>query len=71
MKFEYSASPSKDIRIINDAKLLELKKAVNAFVVSAVQSGQIVDLEKIRKLILNYKLNPEGIIEKYSYEISV
>ncbi|AEJ19928.1 DEAD/DEAH box helicase family protein [Gracilinema caldarium] len=71
LKFEYAASPSKDIRIINDAKLSELKKAVNAFVVSAVQSGQIADLEKLRKLILDYKLNPEGIIEKYSYEISV
>ena len=71
LEFEHAASPNRNIRIINAEKLKELKKAIKVFITSCVHSGQIADINKIKRLITENKLEPDLIKEYFSVPVSV
>jgi hypothetical protein len=67
--FENAASPNPNIRIMNVEKLELFKNAVYSFLKSCIQSGQIAELDKIRKSLVENLLTPEAIREKFSIPV--
>ncbi len=71
LRFENAASPNRDIRIMTPEKLEGLKEAVYTFVMSCIQSGQIADLDKIRRALRDNHLVPEALKDQFTEGITV
>jgi hypothetical protein len=65
-KFEHAATPNQKIRIMDGEKLESLKNAVYQYGMSAIQSGQIAELDKIRMLIQDNRLTPSLLKGSYT-----
>jgi hypothetical protein len=60
------ATEVKNMRVINENKLAELKNEVNNFVVAIVQNDNWLDPAKIESLLSQYKLRGKDILEHYT-----
>lgn len=68
--FEYAASPNKLVRIMNGKGLDNFKVALMDFSKACVQSGQVAELEKIKSLLVEYKLIPELIVNFFTISVA-
>jgi hypothetical protein len=65
-RFQYAASPNPRIRIVDYETLDLFKTALKQYATSVVQSGQIAELDTIRRLIQDNSLTPDLIAERFT-----
>lgn len=65
-RFQYAASPNPRIRIVDNETLDLFKTALKQYATSVLQSGQIAELDTIRRLIQDNGLTPELIAERFT-----
>lgn len=64
--FEYAASPHEKTRIIDENCLETLKKCVFEFIKTICMNNFIHNVEKIRELLIHYKLRPDDILNSFT-----
>lgn len=69
LEFEYAASPSSNIRIINEEKLEKVKDNFRKFAQSLVML--YTDLGKIEELLSNYNFKEDQFINEYTLPFKV
>ena len=67
-RFDTVASPSSNMRIINEAKLNSFKEAVKGFAVGITQSNVKGNVQEVYKLLKHYNLIGNKIIEAYTIQ---
>ncbi|MFE4525743.1 DEAD/DEAH box helicase family protein [Cytobacillus firmus] len=65
-KFEFAASPHKNIRIINESSLNQLK--TNLSELAKGVTANLNDINKVDDLLKTYNFTPENFITKYTIE---
>ena len=71
VRFEYAASPKANTRIINEKKLLLLRKNISDFINSLCVENKIHDDKIIRDKLIFYKLRADEFCENYTNSFSV
>jgi hypothetical protein len=71
VRFEYAASPKANTRIINEEKLLLLRKNISDFINSLCVENKIHDDKIIRDKLIFYKLRADEFCENYTNSFSV
>jgi len=65
-RFQHAASPNPRIRIVDCETLDLFKTALKQYAASVLQSGQIAELDTIRRLIQDNGLAPPLIEERFT-----
>jgi hypothetical protein len=66
---EHAASPNPELRVINKAKLEELKSSVYTFITSLANSNQLLNKDRIKQVLQNNKLMPDLFIQTFTLAI--
>jgi hypothetical protein len=69
--FEHAASPHKKTRIIDSNCLDKLKENVLEFIKAICIDNSIHNIDKIREMLIFYKLRPHEILETFTIEFKV
>lgn len=69
--FEHAASPHYKTRIIDSNNLEKLKDSVSGFIKSICIENKIHDVEKIREMLIHYKLRPQEILQTFTVVFTV
>jgi hypothetical protein len=69
--FEYAASPKGTIRIINQDKLEEFCKSVQAFITSVASTNQLANAAEIRSKLIAYRLRASDLADNYTIPYKV
>lgn len=70
-KFESSASPSPDMRIMTEPLLDEFKSSVRDFAESAANNANYCDLNEMHKLLVHFNLTGKAIVDRYTHQVKV
>lgn len=68
--FEYASSPNETIRIINEAKLSELKSSAKSFFESIAANNELNNINAIREKLTTYRLRSQDIVPNYTMPYS-
>ncbi len=69
--FEHAASPHKKTRIIDSNCLDKLKENILEFIKAICIDNSIHNIDKIREMLIFYKLRPHEILETFTIEFKV